>query len=82
MSSSAVGYSVSSGGVKEGVVLVPLLERLVQLVERRGTEGLAIDEGEIEEQSPEHQSVIKCKSIIIMEYSFFLCLQCRLYLIK
>ncbi len=44
LSSSAVGYSVGERGVKEGVALVPLLEKLVQLVERRGADGLAVEE--------------------------------------
>ncbi len=38
---TSVGYSVTRGGSGEGSgALVPLLERLVQLVEKRGTEGL------------------------------------------
>ena len=40
MTPTSVGYSVTRGGSGEGSALVPLLERLVQLVEKRGTEGL------------------------------------------
>lgn len=41
---TGIGYSVARGESEENGALVPLLEKLVQLVEQRGTEGF-MDEG-------------------------------------